>query len=276
MNRSRIGQGWFQRNLVEVSATIGLVAAIVNGCGGTVVDGTRHGQNGEDAGPGASGGNDQTDLPTCGNGIVDPGEVCDGWQLAGKTCATATMGMRPGGKLACNESCKDFDTTFCKDTQGGNTGGVTGTGGYGTGGYGTGGYRATGGGPPVYVDASVPPPPPTYCESGMPDPSGQPLCIQDAGVWGCTEWVARELGNAGPCVTSCSCDRCPTEVANCLADPTCAAYERCAIANGCSAGTPCTSCNQFGYYMKAAGLDQCLMTHGCSFQCFPEGGLPVP
>jgi MSHA biogenesis protein MshQ len=47
----------------------------------------------------------------CGNGLVDPGEDCDGTALGGKTCAS--LG-HTGGALACDGLCK-FDQTACFD-----------------------------------------------------------------------------------------------------------------------------------------------------------------
>ena len=46
----------------------------------------------------------------CGNGIREPGEQCDGGDLAGLTCAD--LGCSVGGALACGPECK-FDTTAC-------------------------------------------------------------------------------------------------------------------------------------------------------------------
>lgn len=49
----------------------------------------------------------------CGDGDVDSSvEDCDGRDLNGATCATATSGRRPLGRLACDESCS-FDTSSC-------------------------------------------------------------------------------------------------------------------------------------------------------------------
>ena len=88
---------------------------------------------------------------TCPNGKIDTGEVCDGTQLGGKTCDTATSGAKPTGTLKCTATCT-FDTSGCTAAAGtggtagtGATGaGGTGTGGTGTGGSGTGGTNAGG------------------------------------------------------------------------------------------------------------------------------------
>jgi hypothetical protein len=46
----------------------------------------------------------------CGNDAVDTGEVCDGDNLAGATCAS--VGPFSGGRLAC-AACASFDTSGC-------------------------------------------------------------------------------------------------------------------------------------------------------------------
>ncbi len=50
---------------------------------------------------------------TCGNGVIEGGEVCDGSELGGATCAD--FGCTGGGTLACNSSCTGFDTSGCSD-----------------------------------------------------------------------------------------------------------------------------------------------------------------
>jgi hypothetical protein len=68
----------------------------------------------------------------CGDGIIQPelGEVCDGANVNGVTCASATMGLLPNGPLFCSKDCFFFDTSFCFGNGGGG-----GTGGVGTGGF---------------------------------------------------------------------------------------------------------------------------------------------
>lgn len=48
---------------------------------------------------------------SCGNGNVDPGEVCDGAALNGQTCQSQGFS---GGTLACQGTCRDFDTSGCQ------------------------------------------------------------------------------------------------------------------------------------------------------------------
>jgi hypothetical protein len=49
----------------------------------------------------------------CGNGVVDPGEVCDQSDLDGATCNSATSGAKLFGALDCAADCKAFDTSGC-------------------------------------------------------------------------------------------------------------------------------------------------------------------
>ncbi|HEX4336809.1 MAG TPA: hypothetical protein VH062_12910 [Polyangiaceae bacterium] len=67
---------------------------------------------------------------TCGDGKIDSGESCDGFDLGGQTCASLTMGSQPFGSLFCTGFCT-FDTSFCSGngTFDGGTGGFSGTGG---------------------------------------------------------------------------------------------------------------------------------------------------
>jgi hypothetical protein len=46
----------------------------------------------------------------CGNGILEPGEPCDGGNLGGRTCSTVFCG---GGTLACLPDCSGFDSSEC-------------------------------------------------------------------------------------------------------------------------------------------------------------------
>jgi hypothetical protein len=74
----------------------------------------------------------------CGNGVIDAGESCDGFDLGGQTCASLTLGSLPNGFLLCSPFCS-FDLTFC--TAG--DGGVGGAGGSFGGAGGFGGFGGT-------------------------------------------------------------------------------------------------------------------------------------
>lgn len=49
--------------------------------------------------------------PTCGNGVVETGEVCDGAALSGATCATQGF---TNGTLACAATCLSYVTSGCQ------------------------------------------------------------------------------------------------------------------------------------------------------------------
>ncbi|MEL6179429.1 MAG: hypothetical protein AAFS10_10770, partial [Myxococcota bacterium] len=57
-----------------------------------------------------------TEGPLCGNGARDPGELCDGEDLAATTCAT--LGFS-GGSLGCNADCQGYDFAACTQDGGG-------------------------------------------------------------------------------------------------------------------------------------------------------------
>jgi len=48
---------------------------------------------------------------SCGDGVINGNEVCDGGALGGQTCQS--LGFAGGGNLACNSDCLSFDTTQC-------------------------------------------------------------------------------------------------------------------------------------------------------------------
>ena len=49
--------------------------------------------------------------PMCGNDVVEAMEMCDGSDLAGKTCTD--FPGKGGGTLACTPACSGFDTAGC-------------------------------------------------------------------------------------------------------------------------------------------------------------------
>lgn len=51
-------------------------------------------------------------LPTCGNGVLDSLEHCDGANLNGQSCVGIEQGFT-GGTLACNATCDGWDTSQC-------------------------------------------------------------------------------------------------------------------------------------------------------------------
>ncbi len=50
---------------------------------------------------------------TCGDGVIEGAEVCDGGNLGGATCGS--QGCTGGGTLACAADCLSFDTSGCAD-----------------------------------------------------------------------------------------------------------------------------------------------------------------
>jgi cysteine-rich repeat protein len=53
----------------------------------------------------------------CGDGVADPGELCDGVDLGGESCASQGFAS---GTLRCDSSCSSFDTTECVEACCGN------------------------------------------------------------------------------------------------------------------------------------------------------------
>ena len=71
--------------------------------------------SGPGSGPSGSGGSSPPTPPPepgafCGDGSVDPGEVCDVGDLAGEDCES--LGYGPG-VLTCQGDCEDFNTAGC-------------------------------------------------------------------------------------------------------------------------------------------------------------------
>ena len=50
--------------------------------------------------------------PGCGNGILEPGELCDGSETGNSTCESQGFA---GGTLGCNATCDGFDTSSCSN-----------------------------------------------------------------------------------------------------------------------------------------------------------------
>ncbi len=61
------------------------------------------------------GGNGGAALPTCNNGALDPGEVCDGPLVGSNTCQSAGYER---GLLVCNRLCTNFDYAGCSGGSG--------------------------------------------------------------------------------------------------------------------------------------------------------------
>jgi len=122
--------------LVSSAAVVVLFVGCVSAEGGddftmpVVVDGGSAGA-GDPAAPWASGG--QSGLPppvSCGNGVVDPGEDCEG--TTAQTCAAATMGALPLGQVGCTGCRLDVSGCFSSNPGGAGGGSSLGTGGAGS------------------------------------------------------------------------------------------------------------------------------------------------
>lgn len=85
---------------------------------GTTSDGTTSTTDGTSTSTSTSG---TTGGGACNNGILDPGEQCDGNNLGGFTCESLGYG---GGTLSCDAVMCILDTSLCE--MGGSTGGTTG------------------------------------------------------------------------------------------------------------------------------------------------------
>src|SRR5262245_60515942 len=83
------------------------------------------GPAGAGGGPLGAGGGAGSGSGSCGNGIAEDSEQCDGKDLRGETCESATLGARPNGFLGCSPGCV-FDVSNCT---------AAGTGGSGGGGF---------------------------------------------------------------------------------------------------------------------------------------------
>ena len=80
--------------------------------------------------------------PTCGNGVIDTGEVCDSSNLNGATCSSVNPNFT-GGTLSCSLTCSSYNTSLCTGL-GGCTGDACNSGGNGHGGT-TGGSSCSNG-----------------------------------------------------------------------------------------------------------------------------------
>ncbi len=52
----------------------------------------------------------------CGNGTIDPGEVCDGSMIINATCSSQ-VGFGSTGKVKCNDTCSGYDLSGCSDAK---------------------------------------------------------------------------------------------------------------------------------------------------------------
>ena len=123
----------------------------------------------------------------CGNGVVDPGEQCDGSDLDGQTCSS--QGFAGGGTLSCNNDCT-FNISQCRASSGNTNGSPSGN--SGSGGGSSGGYSAP---IPTPIQASV-------TLSGSAYPLSTVTVLQDAQI--AVQSIAGPDGNFSATVNNLS------------------------------------------------------------------------
>ena len=106
------------RSNIHWLVTLSVVVAAAAGCAGSdspsgdqsafSFDAAAYRGSGGNNGMGAAG-------RVCGNGVIEPGEDCDGVALGGATCASVTMGSQSNGSLKCLATCM-FDRSGCQGT----------------------------------------------------------------------------------------------------------------------------------------------------------------
>ena len=94
---------------LALAAAFGLAACAT---GASTLDDTANGlSNGAGGAIGAGSGG--AGSKTCGNGLLDMGEECDGQNLNGATCATL---QHAGGVLGCDPNTCHYDMSMCQGT----------------------------------------------------------------------------------------------------------------------------------------------------------------
>ena len=96
---------------MRVHLAVVLVAWLLVSCGG------------DDDGSSGGGGAGSGATMTCGNGVREGTEVCDGDDLGMTTCADLNKGI---GILACNPVTCQFDVTMCGSSPPASTAGASG------------------------------------------------------------------------------------------------------------------------------------------------------
>lgn len=245
-------------------------SADLPGCGGLVEGYAPDGQGGsgviEHGGTGGSKGTGSTPVSNsgaCGNGVVDPGEECDGRSLNGHTCATATSGARPIGALSCTTYCT-LDTSFCASSS---TGGSFGGGGS----SGSGGFNGAGG---SYWQSC-------FDSGGVPLPTNLSDCTYGTqAVGACYTYYESKISTLSTqplsyCGPGCGCTSLTSTYAKCVADGGCAWILGCAMQAHCTSVTACagTGCNIFikaasTYALTAAQATfDGMLSAGCKISC---------
>lgn len=88
-------------------------AGIPQGAGPQGGDGPQGAGPSNGGGPSTGGGNEGGAPASCGDGVLNGGETCDGAQLGGATCVSQGF---DSGTLACNSNCLSYNTAGCSNT----------------------------------------------------------------------------------------------------------------------------------------------------------------
>jgi hypothetical protein len=232
--------------------TIAALWASEWGCGGIVEDSRQgadagHEFSGSGGGPkdraGGNGGGRITPVPpiaTCGDGVVNDGEQCDGaaFRSGMSTCGEATAGAEPYGTLSCTPTC-GIDFSGC---MGRGTGGFPpGAGSAPVGGsFGIGGGAGTMGFPPSPADDC-------YARGGVPDPMSSENC--SFGADAVNACITKRPSTT--CADKCGCSVCANQYDHCKTDGACFWMLTCAEAAPCYSVAACEgSCPDM---IKSAG-----------------------
>jgi hypothetical protein len=199
----------------------------------------------------------------CGNGILDPGESCDGALFGGATCASVTLGAKVEGTLTCS-GCK-ISIVACGS--GASSGGAPGIGGF----PGVGGLNGAGGLFGVGGDAAC------YNAGGVAYPTGT-CSTGDTAQKACYGEVSgTQVGSLG-CELDCSCANCASVYARCASDGGCNWLLPCAVGAGCTTMEACYNNGCGSITDRAGGLGSigsvladaalaCMWKAGCAESC---------
>jgi hypothetical protein len=289
--------GVWLRLLAASAASVWVLEA--PGCSGTVV--SSHGSRGMDAGadgpfgsfggsgnaPGGratggktTGGGTPPQGALCGNGVIDPGESCDGTNLQGETCYSATMGSSAYGTLSCS-GCM-FNLSGCYGGSVG-IGGQAGAGGsFGfAGSPGTAGAAGMGG-----MMMGVDPVAVCYANGGVPSPSNPNVCTTGPEATSICQnhYVGSRLSpgeplGLGTCASGCGCTSCAAQYDSCAMDSDCMTILDCVEHTNCARMVDCyqpSTCQsaidsvggQRGRAaIKMSNVLSCMSSVGCSMSC---------
>jgi hypothetical protein len=180
--------------------------------------------------------------PLCGNGVIDPGEGCDGANLQGHDCYSITMGAAPSGTLYCTACMFNVSGCFVNGGVGGQAGGPTYPGGM----FGRGGIIGTAGTAGTAGMTGVDPVAVCYANGGVPDPSNPNVCLNgpEATRLCQSHYVnsrlsAQEPLGFGNCSSGCGCSSCPAQFDSCATNYDCMVIMDCVERMNCTRMVDC-------------------------------------